>query len=37
MRETRHGPTVTPPQPGSLNRALERNIEALQREISKIR
>ncbi|HEY0445766.1 MAG TPA: DUF1003 domain-containing protein [Allosphingosinicella sp.] len=25
------GPTVPPPQPGSLNRALARNIEALQR------
>src|SRR5438309_9475905 len=27
----RRGPTVPPPQPGSLNRALERNIEALER------
>ena len=26
-----NGPTVQPPQPGSLNRALERNIEALER------
>jgi uncharacterized membrane protein len=26
-----HTPTVHPPQPGSLNRALERNIEALER------
>ena len=25
------GPTVAPPQPGTLNRALERNIEALER------
>jgi len=27
----RAGPTIPPPQPGSLNRALQRNIEALER------
>jgi uncharacterized membrane protein len=29
-RQIRRGPTVLPPQPGSLNRTLTRNIEALQ-------
>jgi uncharacterized membrane protein len=31
VKNVEHGPTVAPPQPGSLNSALARNIEALQR------